>query len=124
MKSKLLAGFIKKKVSSATIVEITVAMVLAGTCFLLAFMVFGRVAASRFNEKSLTMELAVENLIVTTLQENRFTDETIRTEDWILHKEVSTYNGHAGLLLLVIQVTDVKGKDLLTRRQLFYVTHE
>jgi hypothetical protein len=121
MKRKLLVGFIKKKVPSATIVEITVAMVLAGTCFVLAFIVFGQLAVNRFNERDLELELAVGNVVATTVQENSYINETISAEDWVLKKKISRYNGHATLLLLEISVTDLNGKELLSRKQLFYV---
>lgn len=120
MKRKLLVGFIKNKIPSATIVEVTVAMVLAGTCFVLAFMVFGQLAASGFNERGLEIELAVENLIATTVQENSYINETISTEKWVMEKKISMYNGHASLLLLEISVSDLNGKELLSRKQLLY----
>ena len=116
-----MATLIKGKVKGSSIIEVTVAMVIASISFLLAASFFWQVAlGSLYRQPQKAQQLAISTLNQ-TLAEGAFVSGPIEHEVYQLRRTIEAYQGSPSLLLVHIEVLSADERLLAEAKQLVYV---
>ena len=108
-------------VSGASLVEVTVSMVLLSIIFGAAWMIFGQVVASGNQRLRRTAEAQAEAWLDTSLQEKTYLSDT-RSLDWgRLNREVTLHADFPGLVNVEVIAIRADGRILSKVNQWVYV---
>jgi len=108
-----------RKITSATLIEVVVSLVIIMIVFGIAMTIYINVLGSSSSERVLDINLLLKELSEETIDTNRLFDERIERDGIRIIKSVEEYNGVKGLVHLHFEVVD--GGKLITRDQLLIV---
>lgn len=117
-------GRIKKlcnaKVSGSSLIEVITAVVIISIVFTIASVVYLNVQRSSFSAKKLRASIMVNELIISTLKENRYEPLQQESGEFILYQTVDLYAGNRNLKVLIVEARDESGKLIAQRKKLIY----
>lgn len=108
-----------RKITSATLIEVVVSLVIIMIVFGIAMTIYINVLGSSSSERVLDINLLLKELNDETITANRLFDEQIERGGFRVIKSVEEYNGIKGLVHLHFEVVD--GGKVITRDQLLIV---
>lgn len=111
-----------KRITSATLIEVVVSLVIVMIVFGIAMMIYINVLGSSSSERVLNINLVLKELSEETINANRFFDERIERDGLKITKSVDKYSDVEGLVRLHFEVVDA-GK-LVTRDMLLIVSED
>jgi type II secretory pathway pseudopilin PulG len=111
------------KLKSASMIEVTVAMVLILLVSTVALIIFITVTTTGASLRKTRHRLHLKELSIKTKKDKSFTDETIEYDEVTVEKKVTPYKGNIKLLHLSLIATEENGKVVCKHQELIYL-HE
>lgn len=106
------------RMKAASLVEVTIAMVIITITFSIGMMVFVNVTRSSYSLERFRADVLANEIANQTISEQRFFNEEIIREPFIVDKVLSKYPGTEDVLQLECIVRLEQGRVLVTRKQL------
>ncbi|HAA11759.1 MAG TPA: hypothetical protein DCE41_08705 [Cytophagales bacterium] len=109
------------RVAGASLVEVTVSMVLLSVIFLAAWMIFGQLIASSSQRLVRSAEAQAEAWLDASLAEQDFLPDRQFTEWGQLERKVSPHPDYYGLVLLEVRALGADAREIAHVQQWVYV---
>lgn len=109
------------KVKASSVVEVTIAMVIASLSFVLAAIFFGQLTVSSLYRQPAKAQQLAESYLNQSLLDKAYLTETLEHETYQIQRTVSTYQASPLLLVVHIEVLSADYERLAEAKQLVYV---
>ena len=109
---------LRKQLNGYTLVETLVSMVIIMTVFAVGMLIVVNVMKSDRQKDHLKAYLLVKEIYAETLNDQRFYNETLKSDNMTIEKVLIPYNESDILKVLCIRIIDQKGRILAERREI------
>jgi hypothetical protein len=114
---------VRLKLRAASLIEVTVAMVIILLVWTIALTIFINVTTSGGAIKKVRYQLWLKDYALKVKNEKLFIDDEFELDEVTVHRKVMPYKGNNKLLYLHLTITDASGKVLSQYQELIY-SHE
>jgi hypothetical protein len=111
---------VRLKLSAASLIEVTVAMVIILLVWTIALTIFINVTTSGGALKKVRYQVLLKEYALKVKNEKLFIDDEFNINELTVHRKVAPYMGNNSLLYLHLTITDVSGKVVCQYQELIY----
>ena len=108
------------KVKAGTILETLIALVVVMDVFGISILIFENVTGGKSSVRQLAVNLILDDAMIETIKTGSFIDEDITVGDFVIKKTVEKYDNNDRLLIITLACSDKKGKELGSKKQLYF----
>lgn len=106
------------KITSSTLVEVIIAMVVLAIAFSIGIMIYFNILTGSGSYRSFETNLILKKVAAETINNKSYIDETIEVNDLTIQKSVKAYNGSKKIMVLELHALDQNQKEHGVQKQL------
>lgn len=106
------------KITSSTLVEVIVAMVVLAIAFSVGIMIYFNILTGSGSYRSFETSLILKQIATETINDKSYIDETIEISDLTIQKSIKAYNGSKKIMVLELHAIDQNQKEHGIQKQL------